>query len=115
MNKKPGQPRTASTRAIKDIRRATRKQYSAEEKIRIVMDGLRGEHSIAELCRREGISQSIYYSDHQPLTSPTGESIGKPPGAQKTALSCDGMIFAIVTQQCSDGTARPILKRSANS
>ena len=62
MNRKPGRPRTASTKAIKDIRRATRKHYSAEEKIRIVLDGLRGEHSIAELCRREGISQSIYYS-----------------------------------------------------
>jgi transposase-like protein len=41
---------------IKDIRRATRKQYSAEEKIRIVLDGLRGEETIAELCRREGMS-----------------------------------------------------------
>ncbi len=47
---------------IKDIRRATRKQYSAEEKIRIVLEGLRGEYSIAELCRREGIAQSLYYS-----------------------------------------------------
>jgi transposase len=46
---------------VKDIRRATRKQYSAEEKIRIVLDGLRGEHSIAELCRREGIVQNLYY------------------------------------------------------
>ena len=45
-----------------DIRRATRKQYSAEEKIRIVLDGLRGEVSIAELCRREGIAESLYYS-----------------------------------------------------
>ena len=45
-----------------DIRRATRKQYSAEEKIRIVLDGLKGEDSIAELCRREGIAQSLYYS-----------------------------------------------------
>src|SRR5438045_4992378 len=45
----------------KDIRRATRKQYSAEEKIRIVLEGLRGEDSIAELCRREGISQNLYY------------------------------------------------------
>src|SRR5438045_4692668 len=45
----------------KDIRRATRKQYSAEEKIRIVRDGLRGEDSIAELCRREGIAQNLYY------------------------------------------------------
>ena len=45
---------------VKDIRRATRKQYSSEEKIRIVLDGLRGEYSIAELCRREGISQGVY-------------------------------------------------------
>ena len=42
-------------RAVRDIRRKTRKQYSAEEKIRIVVSGLRGEDSIAELCRREGI------------------------------------------------------------
>ena len=46
---------------VKDIKRATRKHYSSEEKIRIVLDGLRGEDSIAELCRREGISQGIYY------------------------------------------------------
>jgi transposase len=46
---------------IKDIRRATRKQYGAEEKIRIVLEGLRGEDSIAELCRREGIAQGVYY------------------------------------------------------
>jgi transposase len=46
---------------VKDIRRATRKHYSAEEKIRVVLDGLRGEDSIAELCRRKGIAQSMYY------------------------------------------------------
>ena len=46
---------------MKDIRLATRKHYSAEDKIRIVLDGLRGEDSIAELCRREGIAQSMYY------------------------------------------------------
>ena len=46
---------------VKDIRRATRKQYGAEEKIRIVLEGLRGEDSIAELCRREGIAQGVYY------------------------------------------------------
>jgi len=51
-----------SERVVRDIRRATRKQYSAEEKIRIVVDGLRGECSIAELCRREGIAESLYYS-----------------------------------------------------
>ena len=48
-------------RVVKDIRRQTRKQYGAEEKIRIVLEGLRGEDSIAELCRREGISQGVYY------------------------------------------------------
>jgi transposase len=48
-------------RVVQDIRRATRKHYSAEDKIGIVLDGLRGEDSIAELCRREGIAQSLYY------------------------------------------------------
>ena len=48
--------------AVRDIRRKTRKQYSAEEKIRIVLSGLRSEDSIAELCRREGIAESLYYS-----------------------------------------------------
>ena len=52
----------SSEELVKDIRRATRKRYSAEEKIRIVLDGLRGEHSIAELCRREGIAEGLYYS-----------------------------------------------------
>ena len=46
---------------IRDIRRATRRHFSAEEKIRIVLDGLRGEESIAEICRREGIASSMYY------------------------------------------------------
>jgi len=46
---------------IRDIRRATRRQYSAEEKIRIVIAGLCGEDSIAELCRKEGINQNLYY------------------------------------------------------
>ena len=45
---------------VRDIRRATRKQYSAEEKIRIVLEGLRGEDSIAALCRHEGIAESLY-------------------------------------------------------
>jgi transposase len=62
VRQKSGQLETSSERIVRDIRRATRKQYSAEEKIRIVLDGLRGEHSIAELCRREGIAESLYYS-----------------------------------------------------
>jgi len=50
-----------SEKVLKDIRRATRRHFSAEDKIRIVLDGLRGDDSIAELCRREGIAQSLYY------------------------------------------------------
>ena len=53
---------TPSEKLVRDIRRVTRRQYSAEEKIRIVLDGLRGEATIAELCRREGIAESLYYS-----------------------------------------------------
>lgn len=58
---KPKHSKAPAQAVIKDIRRATRKQYSAEEKIRIVLEGLRGEDSIAELCRREGIAQGVYY------------------------------------------------------
>lgn len=47
---------------IRDIKRKTRRKYNTEEKIRIVIEGLRGEQSIAELCRREGIAESLYYS-----------------------------------------------------
>ena len=49
-------------KTVKDIRRNTRRKFSTEEKIRIVLEGLRGEYSIAELCRREGIAESLYYS-----------------------------------------------------
>jgi len=62
MRQKSGTAKTPSEQIITDIRRATRKHYSAEDKIRIVLDGLRGEYSIAELCRREGIAESLYYS-----------------------------------------------------
>ena len=62
MRQKSETPKTTSEQVVKNIRRATRKHHSAEEKIRIVLDGLRGEYSIAELCRREGIAESLYYS-----------------------------------------------------
>ena len=61
MGAKPLSSKAPAERALKDIRRATRRHFSAEDKIRIVLDGLRGEDSIAELCRREGIAQSLYY------------------------------------------------------
>ena len=62
MRQKSGTGKAPAEQVIKDIRRATRKQYSAEEKIRIVLEGLRGEESIAALCRREGIAESLYYT-----------------------------------------------------
>ena len=51
----------SATKTVRDIRRATRRRFSAEDKIRIVLEGLRGEDSIAELCRKEGINQNLYY------------------------------------------------------
>ena len=62
MRQKSGTAKPPAEKVVKDIRRRTRKQHSAEEKIRIVLEGLRGEESIAELCRREAIATSLYYS-----------------------------------------------------
>src|SRR4051794_5298644 len=62
MRQKSVHPESSSERIVKNIRRATRKRHSSEEKIRIVLDGLRGESSIAELCRREGIAEGLYYA-----------------------------------------------------
>ena len=62
MRQKSGQSKAAADKVVKGIRRKTRKHYSAEEKTRVVLAGLRGEESIASLCRQEGISESLYYS-----------------------------------------------------
>ena len=61
MKQTSGPAKGLAETVVKDIRRATRRHFSAEEKIRIVLEGLRGEESIAELCRREGIASSMYY------------------------------------------------------
>ena len=61
MNTKNRTQKDSAEKTVRDIRRATRRNYSAEEKIRIVLEGLRGEDSIAELCRKEGINQNLYY------------------------------------------------------
>ena len=61
MGQKAVPRKQSAERVVKEIRRVTRRQFSAEEKIRIVLAGLRGEESIAELCRREGIVQNLYY------------------------------------------------------
>ena len=62
MNMKSNPSKAPVEQVVKDIRRATRRHYSAEDKVRIVLSGLRGEESIAELCRKEGIAQGLYYS-----------------------------------------------------
>jgi transposase len=62
MRQKSEATKVSSEQVVREIRRATRKQYSAEEKIRIGLDGLRGKHCIAELCRREGIAEGLYFS-----------------------------------------------------
>ena len=62
MNMKSNPPKAPAEQVVKDIRRATRRHYSTEDKIRIVLSGLRGEDTIAELCRKEGIAQGLYYS-----------------------------------------------------
>jgi transposase len=61
MRQKTG-PQETAEQHVRDIRRATRRKYSTEDKIRVVLSGLRGEYSIAELCRREGIAESLYYT-----------------------------------------------------
>ena len=62
MTKKPQTSKNAVEKVVKNIRRKTRQTYSAEEKIRIVLAGLRREESISVLCRREGIAENLYYS-----------------------------------------------------
>lgn len=67
MRQKSGPGKAPAEQVVKDIRRAMRRQFWAEDKIRIVLEGVRGEESIAELCRREGIASSIYYGWSQEL------------------------------------------------
>ena len=62
MRKKSMSSKDSAEKTVRDIRRKTRRHRSSEEKIRVVLSGLRGEESIAALCRREGIAESLYYS-----------------------------------------------------
>ncbi|WP_390479173.1 IS3 family transposase [Altererythrobacter sp. MTPC7] len=62
MKPKSSRSKKPAEQVVKDIRRRTRRHFSAEDKIRIVLEGLRGDDSIAELCRKEGIAQSLYYT-----------------------------------------------------
>jgi transposase len=58
----PSESERSPEAVVREVRRKTRRKFSSEEKIRIVLEGLRGEESIAELCRREGISPNLYYN-----------------------------------------------------
>jgi len=62
MRQKSGTSKDAADKLVRGIKRKTRKHYSAEEKIRIVLAGLRGDESISALCRYEGIAESLYYA-----------------------------------------------------
>jgi transposase len=65
MKQKSVPGKAPAEQVLKDIRRQTRRHYSAEERIRIVLEGLRGEENISELCRREGIAASMYYGSKE--------------------------------------------------
>jgi transposase-like protein len=80
---------------LKDIRGATRRQFSAEEKVRILLEGQRGEDSIAELCRREGISSSMYYGRSKEFLEAcnkrrAGGHLGRGEGAAPRGQSAQG-------------------------
>jgi transposase len=98
MRQKSQTRQTGAAKAIKDIRRATRKQYSAEEKIRIVLDGLRGEETIAELCRREGIAQSIYYKWSKEFLEAGKRRLAG--DTARAASSCGGNLFCRISMAC---------------
>ena len=109
MRQKAGPQRPAAEQVIKDIRRATRKHHSAEDKIRIVLEGLRGEDSIAALCRREGIAEisrqlAAVHLDllgaSKSLRHPASQTIrpgnSHSPHPRNSALeSCDGRSYLI--------------------
>ena len=85
MRQKSVAKKSPAEQVIRDIRRKTRKRYGSEEKIRIVLDGLRGEDSIAELCRREGINQNLYYRWCSPVSGSSAtiehkKRLSPPPG-----------------------------------
>jgi transposase len=82
MREKSDRPGTGEQH-VRDIRRASRRKWSFEEKIRIVLSGLRGEYSIAELCRREGIADGLYYSWSKEFLEA---------GSNRQTACCDGCV-----------------------
>ena len=76
-------------KTVRDIRRNTRRHHSAEEKIGIVLEGLRGEVSIAELCRKEGINQNLYYRWSKEFLEAGKKRLVRPPMWPRCTLSFD--------------------------
>ena len=91
MGKKSMSKSDPAERAVRDIRRKTRKQYSAEEKIRIVVSGLRGEESIAALCRHEGIAEGLYYSWSKEFLEAGKKRLAGDTGRQATSGEVKGL------------------------
>jgi transposase len=85
MRQKSMSTKSPAEKTVRDIRRKTRKQSSAEEKIRIILDALRGEESIAALCRREGIAESLYYSWSREFLEAGKKRLAGDTGRQATA------------------------------
>src|SRR5688572_29256729 len=91
MRQRDKQAPQSAEETVRNIRRATRRQFSAEEKIRIVLDGLRGEDSIAELCRKEGIAQNLYYRWSKEFLE-AGKNRLRVPGAVSAAHSVSVLV-----------------------
>jgi transposase len=115
MRQTPGNRKSPGEKIVKDIKRATRKHYSSEEKIRIVLGGLRGEDSIAELCRREGISQGIYYKWSKDFMEAGKRRLS---GDTARAVTTDEVLSAVTTAQIASAlhtTAGEQLQRPSAS
>ena len=91
MRQKSMTTKDPAEKAVRDIRRKTRKHYSAEEKIRIVLEGLRGEESIAALCRREGIAESLYYSWSKEFLEAGKKRLAGDTARQATSVDVKGL------------------------
>ena len=108
-------------KVVQDIRRATRKHYSAEEKIRIVLEGLRGEDSIAELRRREGIAQNLYYRWSKDFLDGSGRHLARerltivPRGSNCEAAGLDFEVSIWAGMFAPKGTPTNIIDKLANN
>ena len=117
MGQKAGPRKQSAERVVKEIRRVTRRQFSAGEKIRIVLAGLRGEESIAELCRREGIVQNLYYrwskefleAGKKRLAGDTARAAKstKPPGGKATTSRIDLLGYGCACAATAQARKKP--------